>query len=232
MNSPVKPLIKMGYSTLYEASGAIVWLSGMQIDADGSPNAYAPQNRGLDWTANAGHPAKYDDKGRIVEPANWWGVVTGNGKSWGEPILIGGKYVSTTALENRAFPSTDPRCYVDSEKVPFIVLPSGLHLGMKLGDLGFAYNPITGSIGYFICADIGPAHQIGEGSIALARYLNIPSDPRTGGVGHGIAFVVFLGSGSGYQDYDAWKPQAINHVEKWGGIPFLQDTIKSIVNQT
>jgi hypothetical protein len=223
MNSLVKPLLKIGYSTLYEASGAIVWLSGMQIDADGSPNAYGPGNTGLDWTANAGHPG------------NWWGVYsfnhyTPNVQVAGDPSP--GKYISTTALQDQSQALINPRRYVDSEKVPFIVLPGGVHLGMKLGDLGFAYNAVTGSIGYFICADIGPAHQIGEGSIALARYLNINPDPRTGGVGHGIAFVVFLGSGSGYQDYDAWKPQVIDHVEKWGGIPFLQDTIKSIVNQT
>jgi hypothetical protein len=220
MNSSVKPLVKIGYSTLYEATGAVVWLSGMQIDADGSPNAYGPHNSGLDWTAYAGHPG------------NWWGVVSLNHSEpniqvAGDPSP--GKYISTTALEDHSKAITDPHRYVDAEKVPFIVLPEGVHLGMKMGDLGFAYNPITKGIGYFICADEGPPHQIGEGSIALARYLNIPPDPRTGGIGHGIAFVVFAGSGSGYQDYDAWKPQAIDHVEKWGGIPFLQDTIRSIV---
>ncbi|HEV8183009.1 MAG TPA: hypothetical protein VGQ61_11595, partial [Candidatus Angelobacter sp.] len=32
---------------------AVLFQSGMYIDADGAPNAYGPHNRGLDFTANA-----------------------------------------------------------------------------------------------------------------------------------------------------------------------------------
>src|SRR5215469_15331978 len=39
--------------TVIKTGGAVLFTAGMTIDADGAPNAYAPHNRGLDYTANA-----------------------------------------------------------------------------------------------------------------------------------------------------------------------------------
>jgi hypothetical protein len=39
--------------------------------------------------------------------------------------------------------------------------------------------------------------KYGEGSIALARALGIPSSPRNGGCADGVTFVVFPGSSKG-----------------------------------
>jgi hypothetical protein len=67
-----------------------------------------------------------------------------------------------------------------------IVLPSGGSAGAKLGDLAVVFNGKNGKIVNAIYADVGPSNKIGEGSIALAEALAIPSSPRTGGVSSGV----------------------------------------------
>ena len=97
----------------HNSSAYILYKAKMAIDADGSPQAYGPNNSGLDWTANAG------------SPGNWWGVVTDVS---GNPIIQGpsdpfpGLYVSTTSLVNSAFSTTNPLRYVNSSTIPFFVL--------------------------------------------------------------------------------------------------------------
>lgn len=150
--------------------------AGFTIDADGSPHAYAPPPlRGLDHLANAGHPG------------NWWGIAT---TTAGAPFVqeetdpAPGFYVSTTSYERIAFARRDPRRYVDSETVPFIVVPAPLRKrvrGIVLGCDATVEDIETGKIVRAVVADFGPATHLGEGSIALANLLGIPSDPRTGG---------------------------------------------------
>lgn len=161
------------------------WTSGMAIDADGSPNAYGPNNSGLDYTANAGRDG------------NWWGLATDGNKN---PIVQGpgdpapGKYVSTTAYANSAYPSGNPRRYVDSERVPYVAVPRALmqSIGVKLGD--FAQVLYGGRSCWAIVADVGPAGKIGEGSMALARALGIDESPKRGGTGSGVTWMVYLGT--------------------------------------
>jgi len=170
-------------------TGALVYECGLQVDADGSPRAYHPKGSpgldGLDYLADAGSPGK------------WWGIATDNGKMDGNPIIQGpndlapGFYVSTTALENPQFALGDPRRYIDSERVPYIVLPGGLPSAPKLGAQALVINLRNQSIVRAIFADIGPRDKIGEGSIALAVALGIPANPRTGGCSDGILTIVF-----------------------------------------
>lgn len=175
----------------HNPSGAILFKAKMYIDADGSPRAYGPNNSGLDYTANAGYPG------------NWWGVVT---NSNGNPIIQGsgspypGMYVSTTSLVNNSYSSTSPSHYVNSEAIPFFVLPSAVtSLGnIHLGDVGYVYNTLNGQGCYAIFADGGPAGKLGEGSIYLANQLGINSNARTGGISSGVIdYVVFPNSGLG-----------------------------------
>jgi hypothetical protein len=210
-------LIRIGHSNLYQVDNAVLFTAGMTVDADGSPRAYNPvSSKGLDALANAGHPG------------NWWGIATNNGKASGEPVIQGdsepapGFYVSTTSLENFAFPETRQARYVDASTIPFIVLPFGLGMGLKLGDLCLVYNNTTGDNDFAIYADTGPRDQIGEGSIALAAALKVPSSPRTGGVSAGITYVVFPGSGKGYQEMGVWSAQAGRIFSDWGGLPRLK----------
>lgn len=175
----------------HNPSGAILYKAKMYIDADGSPRAYGPNDSGLDWTANAGYTG------------NWWGVVTDIN---GDPIIQGpsdpypGMYVSTTSLVNSAYGTTNPLRYTNSETVPFYVLPTALVSlgGIRIGDVGYVYNTVTGQGCYAIYADSGPAGKLGEGSIFLADQIGINSNPRTGGTSSQIIdYIVFPYSGYG-----------------------------------
>jgi len=183
-------------------SSAFFYESGMTIDADGAPNAYHPDNTGLDDLANAGTPGRWEG---LAKDAN------------GEPIIQGpndpypGYYVSATALADRSKPFNDPTRYVDASKIPFVVLPGGMarQLGARPGDFAIAFNQRNGKSSYAIFGDVGPYDRIGEGSVALAENLGVRSDARNGGARGGILFLVFPGSGNG-------RPRTIEEINSEG----------------
>jgi hypothetical protein len=183
-------------------SKAFFYEAGMTIDADGAPNAYHPDNLGLDDLANAG------------SPGNWQGLAKDED---GEPIIQGpddpfpGYYVSMTALADRSKPFDDPTRYVDASKVPFIVLPgqTARQLGARPGDFAVVFNQRNGKSSYAIFGDVGPSDRIGEGSMALAENLGVRSDARNGGARRGILYLVFPGSGNG-------RPRPIEEIESEG----------------
>lgn len=164
---------QVGPTKIYrKPDGKITFTAGGTINADGSPRAYGPNGKGLDHLANAG------------SPRNWWGIAV---DSNGNPYIQGpndpapGYYVSTTALTNPGFANRDPRRYVDSEKVNFMVLPGKWKWGDQLGDRWTIENLETGKKIDAIYADIGPRDKIGEISIAAAVALGIPANPKNGG---------------------------------------------------
>ena len=194
---------------------AFFYESGMYIDADGAPNAYNPQNTGLDDLANAG------------EPGHWSALAHDEN---GDPYIQGadsaypGYYVSTTALSDRTKSSDDPAKYVDATAVSYIVLPHGFsrQMGARLGDFAVVLNLRNGKHSSAIFADIGPGDSIGEGSMALAENLAVRSSPRRGGAGHGIVYMVFPGSGNGQpRTTEEINTQSEKLVEQWGGIARL-----------
>jgi len=213
----LKFLKRIGYSninTLDDDDSAFFYASGMEIDADGAYHAYNPDGKsGLDYLANAGHPG------------NWWALVTDNGQPSGTPLVqtdddpAPGFYISTTSLEDANCDPKDPRRYVNAEAINFIVLPGRLGLGAKLGDFAVVIRSYTGAYDYAVYADVGPANKIGEASIALANALGIASSPKTGGIGHGIAYIVFPGSAQNWPlsqpDIDQYGAQLFS---KWGGL--------------
>lgn len=158
------------------------WTSGANIDADGSPRAYGPNNTGLDWTANAG------------QPGNWYGVATDHK---GNPVIQGhddpypGMYVSTTAYERSGFDPHSPARYLDSEKVPYVVIPGKLRKkvpGIVLGCKAVVTNLKTNVTVEAVVGDVGPSNKIGELSIKAAELLGIPSGPKNGGTDKPILF--------------------------------------------
>jgi hypothetical protein len=183
-------------------SGAFFYESGMTIDADGAPNAYHPDNTGLDDLANAGTPGRWEGLAKDAD---------------GQPIIQGpddpypGYYVSATALADRTKPYNDPTRYVDASQVPFVVLPGGMarQLGARPGDFAAVFNLRNGKSSYAIFGDIGPYDRIGEGSMALAENLGIRSDARNGGARRGILYLVFPGSGNG-------KPRTVDDINAEG----------------
>lgn len=168
-------------------SNVLFFVSGMTIDADGAPNAYNPDDTGLDELANAG------------EPAHWNGIVTGRD---GNPLIqregdpFPGYFISCTSLTDETKKFTDPTGYVDASKIAYIALPQDVanRGGARLGDFAVVMNLHNGKSSFAIYADIG---TLGEGSIALADALGIHSDARRGGQSEGILYLLFPGSGNG-----------------------------------
>jgi len=149
--------------------------AGMAIDGDGGYRTYGPPGtQPLDYLANAG------------APGNWWGIVTVNGvphkQLHGDPYP--GYYVSPTSYEHDGHLKTDPRRYVDSESVIYIVLPSHWRKeakGVVLGCKAHVLDRRTGKTADAVVADFGPRAKLGEASIACAKYFGIPSSPKNGG---------------------------------------------------
>lgn len=179
-------LTKIGGTPVRWDGKTILFTSGMTINADGSPRAYHPDNKsGLDYLANAGYPG------------NWWGIATNSRK---QPIIQGpldpapGYYVSTTAYQNSGFAPYSTGRYLDSEKVRFVVIPGPVRKMIAPIFLGCRVEvEYRGKTVEAVCGDIGPSNHLGEGSIALARALKIPSNARKGGVAHGVTYTFFPG---------------------------------------
>lgn len=191
-----------------EIAGALCYRSGFEVDADGAPNAYGPPGtQGLDYLANAG------------KPGNWFGVVVAGG---GIPVVQGdndpcpGYYISTTALCDSSRAIADPRRYVDSTTIPYVSVARNLRgMGVRLGDVCWVVRGDKHCEA--IVADIGPSGKYGEGSIALAKALEIPASPKNGGCSGGVAWVIFKGSSKGWpRDWQDVQAQAREMFMQWG----------------
>jgi hypothetical protein len=191
---------------------AFAYETGMTIDADGAPDAYAPGNKGADDLANGG------------SPGNWWALATDNNKPDGVPVVRNGYYVSMTSLADDKFASDDPSRYVNANIIPFFVLPKLVQNagGVKLGDLGLVVNLQNGKSSPAIFADEGPPDHLGEGSVALAKLLDIDPNPRIGGTDREVLYIVFPGSGDGKPHDSSFIQEKVNEiVKKLGGIKHL-----------
>ena len=171
-------------------NNAVFFISGMNIDADGSPRAYHPvSDSGQDALKNAG------------KEGNWFGIVTDKN---GKPVVQGkndpapGFYISCTSLADATKKLTDPSRYINSDSVPYIVLPDvkSVLAEVKMGDIAYVKNLRNGRYSFAICADVGPKDEAGEGSMFLARILGINASPRNGGVNDSILYIVFPNSGN------------------------------------
>ena len=162
------------------SGAAYVYTTGhMEIDADGAPNAYHPNDTGLDFLANAGFP----DHG-------WRSVLVEDPSHPGTPFRqpdgpFAGFFVSKTSLESSQVEVTDPARYVSATSTPYIVFPSTFHALQGTGTLGdfvLAKNLANGRTTAAIVADIGPANApLGEVSIKLVEALGGHNpNPRTG----------------------------------------------------
>jgi hypothetical protein len=194
-----KPVFKLKDKT------AMFFRSDLAVDADGSPRAYHPTNDklALDFKAN-GFP---------------FAVLHVNGKPHiqGTSDPAPGFFVSMTSLEDKSKEVTDPRRYVDSEVIPYVVLPPVLRGNgkAKLGDFAIVINKKNGKSSFAIFVDIGPKTKLGEGSIALAAALDVKKNPKTGGPVADLIYVVFPGSGNG-------KPRSLEEIRSGGEAAFAE----------
>ncbi len=180
-------------------SPAFFFVSGMTIDADGAPNAYTPDDTGLDELANAGTPAHWD--GIVTDP-------NGNPLIQHDGDPSPGYYISCTSLSDKTKKFNDQTAYVDASKIPYVVLPKEVadRGGARLGDFAFVMNLRNGQSSFAIYADIG---TLGEGSVALANALGIRSDARRGGQSDSILYLLFAGSGN-------LRPRTIGEIQTEG----------------
>jgi len=167
------------------------------VDADGAPNAYHPDNIGLDTLTNAGYPHTSWWKEVLVPDPNF------PSKAYVQPSgEFAGYFVSMTSLRNPQGNQLDPSTYVDATRFPYVVMPPGFstHPNVaKPGDVGFATQLASGMTTTFIVGDTGGGSdaKLGEGSIALFVSLGGQNpNPRNGsGVPSGkIQYIIFPGS--------------------------------------
>lgn len=97
----------------------------------------------------------------------------GSGPSLGDP-----DYQNDTSLHWNGRP-------LNAEEDKWIVLPPEIIRSVKgivLGCQAQVMNATNGLTSYAVVGDVGPHGKLGEGSIALANALQIPSDPLNGGI--------------------------------------------------
>lgn len=190
---------KINEVVINEDDNQRVWYrAGASIDADGAngqngqPVAYNDTDTGSDWLANGGM--------KLVD-----GVVVRTGTSAiailgpnGQPrVFPGGLIASKTWYVYPGISHDLPEAYVDSETIPYVVVPplivkdtEGVVRGCK------ALVTYNGKSIWCVVADKGPTNRIGEISIAAARALGIKSSPKNGGFKEHLV------------DYELWPGQA------------------------
>ncbi|HEX5183106.1 MAG TPA: glycoside hydrolase family 75 protein [Allosphingosinicella sp.] len=135
-----------------------------------------------------------------------------------------GYFVSQTALENvEKGKPCDTSTWINSLTIPYVVLP-GSKLGDKvgLGDLALIYRREGGAeyVAVALAADVGPAEEVGEGSIALHRRLGNPAaSGGKSGIDSGVTVFFFPGRRATLPVSDDWlqaQQQALLH--QLGGI--------------
>jgi hypothetical protein len=85
-----------------------------------------------------------------------------------------------------------------SENTPYVVIPQDVKFpGLDQNNGGNIIAVIYNSqLEFGVFGDQGPTDIIGEASVRTANGLGIPASPATGGVGGGVTYIVFVGTGS------------------------------------
>lgn len=174
--------VVQGRSWRQDADGRVWVIADADIDADGANGqngkqwAYREDNRGLELLANAGFPG-----------TNWYEDILVCDRAGNPLVFPGGGIASRTAYEWQSRAWNDPRRWVDSATVPYMVVGSSVRKraeGIVLGCKGRITNRVTGASTEVGVLDIGPLKKVGEISIFGAEKIGIPSNPRTGGTGN------------------------------------------------
>lgn len=176
-----------GYTcTIHEDDdGRVHFIADGDIDADGANGqngaipAYKADNSGSEHLANGGMGVL---NGKVYCKFSWARDIVILGDDNEPKVFPGGVIASMTWYRHPGKKADDPAAYVDSETVPYIVVPPLVvqrTAGVVRGCL--ARVSLNGNSIDCVVADRGPANKIGELSIAAARALGLPSSPRNGG---------------------------------------------------
>jgi hypothetical protein len=183
-----------------DADGRVHFTADADIDADGAngqsggPVAYKVDNSGSDYLENGGMTIV---DGKVVCAKAWARSVVILGPDNEPKVFPNGVIASMTWYRHLDKNRNDPTAYVDSETVPYIVVPplivqetSGVVRGCR------ARITYRGKSVDCVVADKSGKTSIGEMSIAAARALGINPSPRNGGLGKSEVF------------YELWPGQA------------------------
>lgn len=156
------------------------------IDADGANGqngavaAYRVDNKGSEALANGGMTLR---NGKVVCAKPWARDIVILGKDNEPRVFPGGVIASRTWYRDRTKAVDDPSAYLDSETVPYIVVPPLIVHGVAGVVCGSLARASYGGKSVFgVVGDLGPRTKVGEMSIAMARALGIASSPRNGGL--------------------------------------------------
>jgi len=175
-----------GFSCVIREDAGRVWFTAdADIDADGANGqsgkiaAYRVDGKGSEALANGGMKLV---NGKVVCAQPWARDIVILGRDNQPRVFPGGIIASMTWYRHRALPADHPDAYVDSEVIPYIVVPP-LIIQRTAGTVRGCRARITrgGMSVACVVADKGPRNKIGELSIAAARAIGLPSSPRSGG---------------------------------------------------
>ena len=168
-----------------DSDGRVHFTADADIDADGAngqnggPAAYKEDDTGTEYLANGGMAIR---DGQVVCAHNWARDIVILDTDNQPRIFPGGIIASMTWYRYPGKSSDDPAAYVDSETVPYVVVPP-LIIQKTRGIVRGSRARVTyrGNSVDCVVADRGPRSKIGELSIAAARAVGIPSSPKNGG---------------------------------------------------
>lgn len=194
------PVARYGAHKLWNVDGVFVYTTDvLNVDADGAPNAYRLDGKGLSFTCDG---MVAIESGRRITPGDYpntwegkciraWTAARANGDystldifgllkdEHGTPVVQsdsdpfpGEAFVSTTSMQLRDQPADTQRRYVDATAIPYIVLPTTF-AGANLGSVAAVYRPKTGGVSFAVFADTGG--ELDEASIKL--HLEIGGNP-------------------------------------------------------
>jgi len=182
MDNTRKIIATIANTNVYWDGECMEFIAGMQVDADGSPKAYhaTDPHGGLDDWSSAGYPNGHYQDILVCDEAGKPIVQTG--LSAGDPAK--GYFISATSLQRPNYSKQDVRRYVDAAVIPYAVINGALKKMVEPKFLGCRVeveNMRLGRTYNAVCADVGPANKLGEGSIALAHFVGYPkASPRNG----------------------------------------------------
>lgn len=188
-------------SKIYEdGDGRVYFTADADIDADGANSqhgeqpAYKAHDTGSDYLANGGMKRV---AGRVILAHDWGRDIVILGSDGQPKVFADGLIASKTWYKYPGVNSGRPEAYVDSQTIPYIVVPPLIINGVKGIVCGCkARATYKGKSVDCVVADRGQKTKIGEVSIAAATALGIPSSPRNGGTNEPLI------------DYELWPGTA------------------------